>query len=58
MCAAPGGKSVQIADLLMGKKEPPFGKGGGEQSEPEGFNHAIEKIPLLSPLAEGGQEKI
>jgi len=54
MCAAPWGKSVQIADKLMWER-PPFDKGGAEQSEAEGYNNSLN-IPPLSPLAEGGQK--
>ena len=54
MCAAPWGKSIQIADNLMWEK-PPFDKGGAEHSEAEGYNNSLN-IPPLSPLAEGGQK--
>lgn len=54
MCAAPWGKSVQIADNLMWEK-PPFDKGGAEHREAEGYNNSLN-IPPLSPLAEGGQK--
>ncbi len=37
------------------KRKPPFGKGGAEHSEAEGYNNSLN-IPHLSPLAKGGQE--
>ena len=36
-----------------GENKPPFGKGGAEQGEVEGYNNSLN-IPPLSPLAEGG----
>ncbi len=54
MCAAPWGKSVQIADNLMWGK-PPFGKGGAEWNEAEGYNNSLNIPP--TPLNKGGNPK-
>ena len=47
---------VQYFEKLL-KKKPPFGKGGAEHSEAEGYNNSLN-IPPLSPLAEGGQVQL